>query len=75
MLSACAGREQAGKLVLRLGGCPFEVEDQEVLQDFFVAEVVGPGVGVEDGVVGWAVDVVEMGLGNGRFEKYDSIRS
>jgi hypothetical protein len=40
---------------------PGEVERELPFQDFVVGEVVGPAVGVEDGVVELAVGVLEPG--------------
>ena len=50
----------------RLGA--LEVEGEEVFEDLFVGEGVGPAVGVEDGVVEGGVDVVQfldVGAGDG----------
>jgi hypothetical protein len=40
-------------------GAAFGVEGYDAFEDLLVGEVVGPGVGVEDGAVGLIVDLAE----------------
>jgi len=44
-----------------LTACPFKVEGEETFEDVIVGELVGPAVGVEDGVVELLVGEVEPG--------------
>jgi hypothetical protein len=39
--------------------CPLEVEGEEMFEDLVVGDVVRPAVGVEDGFIQFAVNLVE----------------